>query len=395
MKRVYKLIIVESIIIMSSLCAACSMRYFTTPEMNSLISEIAVKEQEELEYVPELGFSDYLKIKGGIFICWNDMVILDDNVYRIEDGIYKKTNENLCDFFNIMELTENGSYGVRQYHNLIITVNDNKDKFLIYDMDSMKTYSYDMYNAGGIASYTWFVCNGTIYYEVQTDENELERMIVSMDILTGENKKIYSLSERELSNGMNLAYSFMLRRDEAILLPIYNSNTEMVEYRKINSDTNWLVEEKLWETDKYTYLYSMQYNEKGAFLFGEFYRTKGGKDTEIICVRDNGETLISNILSLYGLIMTDEGYYLCGNSKDPYMMAGAKVDDWITVIDSITFYDYEGKMIQQYYLDNQEFRQKGYKLENIIYAGSEMIIFYCNEENGDLQIKHFPLIEKK
>lgn len=395
MKRVYKLIIVESIIIMSSLSAACSMRYSTTPEMNSLISEIAVKEQEELKYVPELGFSDCLKIKGGIFICWNDMVILDDNVYRIEDGIYKKTNENLCDFFNIMELTENGSYGVRQYHNLIITVNDNKDKFLIYDMDSMKTYSYDMYNAGGIASYTWFVCNGAIYYEVQTDENELERMIVSMDILTGENKKIYSLSERELSNDMNLAYSFMLRRDEAILLPIYNSNTEMVEYRKINSDTNWLVEEKLWETNKYTYLYSMQYNEKGAFLFGEFYRTKGGKDTEIICVRDNGETLISNILSLYGLIMTDEGYYLCGNSKDPYMMAGAKVDDWITVIDSITFYDYEGKMIKQYYLDNEEFRQKGYKLENIIYAGSEMIIFYCNEENGDLQIKHFPLIEKK
>lgn len=49
MKRVYRLIIVESIFIMSSLCAACSMRYSTTPEMNSLISEIAVKEQKELE----------------------------------------------------------------------------------------------------------------------------------------------------------------------------------------------------------------------------------------------------------------------------------------------------------------------------------------------------------
>ena len=41
----------------------------------------ADRERASSEYVPELGFADYLKVKGGIYICWNDMVILDDNVF--------------------------------------------------------------------------------------------------------------------------------------------------------------------------------------------------------------------------------------------------------------------------------------------------------------------------
>lgn len=340
-----------------------------------------------LEYVPELAFSDYIKMKGGIFICWNGMIILDEDVYRIEDGTYKKTEENLYDFFNMAELTECGDYGVKQYYNLIITVDNSMDKFLIYDMDSMETYSYEVFDEGSLAGYDWYICNGNIYYEVQAAANELDRMIICMDVLTGKYKKIYSLSEKELSNNMTLAYSFMMRRDESMLIPVYNSNTEMVEYRKINIDSNRLMEEKLWETDKYMYLYSLQYNEKGAFILGEFYRTEGGKETEVICLKDNGDVAPSNILSVYGLIMTDGGYYLCDNSKEPYKMAGARVDDWINIIDCITFYDYEGNMLKRYYLDNEEFREKGYRLKNILYAGDKMMIFYCNEEDGDLQIK--------
>ncbi len=358
------------------------------------LSGCAETEYLNLEYVPELAFSNHYKIKGGIFICWNDMIILDEVVYRIEDGTYKKTNENLCDFFNLTELTECGAYGVKQYYNLIITVDSSLERFLIYDMESMKTYSYEVYDAGSLAGYDWYVCNGNIYYEVQEDVNELDRMIICMDILTGENKKIYSLSEDELSQDMTLAYSFMLRADESMLVPVYNGNTEAVEYRKITIDSNRLVEEKLWETDKYIYLYSLQYNEEGAFILGEFYRTEGGKETEVICLKDDGDIVLSNILSIYGLIMTDEGYYLCDNSREPYMMAETKMDDWITVIDSITFYDYEGEMVKRYYLDSEELGQKGYKLENIIYTGKKIMVFYCNEATGELQIKYLSLSEK-
>ncbi len=355
------------------------------------LSGCAETEYLNLEYVPELAFSNHYKIKEGIFICWNDMIILDEAVYRIEDGTYKKTDENLCDFFNLAELTECGAYGVKQYYNLIITVDNSLKRFLIYDMESMETYSYEVYDAGSLAGYDWYVCNGNIYYEVQEDVNELNRMIICMDILTGENKKIYSLSEDELSQNMTLAYSFMLRADESMLVAVYNGNTEAVNYKKITIGSNRPVEEKLWETDKYMYLYSLQYNEAGAFILGEFYRTEGGKETEVICLKDNGDIALSNILSIYGLLMTDEGYYLCDNSKKSYMMADTKTDDWIAVIDSITFYDYEGEVVKRYYLDSEELRQKGYKLENIIYAGEKIMVFYCNETTGDLQIKYFSL----
>ena len=62
----------------------------------------------------------------------------------------------------------------------------------------------------------------------------------------------------------------------------------------------------MWETDKYVYAYFEQYNEQGVFILGEFYRSEGGKGTEIICLNERGDARLVEILSIYGLIITDK-----------------------------------------------------------------------------------------
>ena len=338
--------------------------------------------------MPELTYSERLTMIGEEYICWKDIIILGDDIYRLDHGVYKKTEESPDDFFGI-EVSH--SYEVKQYNNLIITVDEAEDEFIIYDLDSMDKYNYEIYNKGSIAGYWWYVCNGRIYYEVQEKDNSLDRTIMRMDLFTGESEKIYSLSESELADGMILGYVFMIRKDETIITAVYNENTEMVEYRRIKIDSDQATEEKLWETNKYVYAYFEQYNEQGAFIFGEFYRPEGGKETEIICLNDQGDARQVEILSIYGLIITDKGYFLCDNSKNPYEIVDNMRDrkSLTRIVDSITFYNFEGESIERYYLDNEEFAENDYELENIIYTGEKMIVIYSG--NDDLQIVNVPI----
>ncbi len=116
------------------------------------------------EYVPELAYNERLKIIGEEYICWKDLIILGDDIYRLDHGVYKKTDESPDDFFGI-EVSH--SYEVKQYNNLIITVDEAEDEFIIYDLDSMDKYNYEIYDRGSIAGCWWYVYNGRIYYEVQ------------------------------------------------------------------------------------------------------------------------------------------------------------------------------------------------------------------------------------
>ena len=212
-----------------------------------------------------------------------------------------------------------------------------------------------------------------------------------MDLFTGESEKIYSLSESELADDMILGYVFMIRKDETIIVAVYNKNTEMVEYRKVKMDLDQVTEDKLWETDKYVYAYFEQYNEQGVFIFGEFYRPEGGRGTEIICLNDQGDVRRVEILSIYGLIITDKGYFLCDNSKKPYEIVDSVGDrrSLAQIVDSITFYNFEGEIMERYYINNEEFAGNDYELENIIYTGGEMIVIYSGDES--LQVVHIPI----
>lgn len=194
------------------------------------------------EYVPELAYNERLKIIGEEYICWKDLIILGDDIYRFDHGVYKKTDESPDDFFGI-EVSH--SYEVKQYNNLIITVDEAEDEFIIYDLYSMDRYNYEIYDRGSIAGYWWYVCNGRIYYEVQEKDNWLDRTIMRMDLFTGESEKIYSLSKRELADGMILGYVFVIRKDETIITAVYNENTKMVEYRKIKIDFEQVTEGKI------------------------------------------------------------------------------------------------------------------------------------------------------
>ena len=181
-----------------------------------------------------MSIRDSLKIIEEKYICWEDLIILGDDIYRLDHGVYKKAEESPDDFFGI-EISH--SYGVKQYNNLIITVDETENEFIIYDLNSMDKYSYEIYDKGSIAGYWWYVCNGRIYYEVGEKNNWSDRKIMRMDLFTGESEKLYSLSESELADDMVLGYVFMIRKDETIITGVYNKNTDMVEYRMVKTDS--------------------------------------------------------------------------------------------------------------------------------------------------------------
>lgn len=348
------------------------------------------------KYIPELGFSESLMMKGGNFCCWDNLLIMDNVIYTREKGTYRRTEENLSDLFKTEDLWHR--IDIKQYENFIITINKQEDTFLVYDMDSDQLYNYPTYEYEGEFGPVWYVCDGTIYYMISVDEAETDRMIMGMDVFTGKNKKIYSLSEQELTNQSFLAYAFAIRQDKSILVAVNHMDDWITEFRKINYDDDYqITEKKLWETKEYEYMYTLQYNDYGFFMLGEFPYIINGQGQEVVCMKDNGEVESINILSICGLIITDTGYFLCDNSEEQNLIVGKLGRDdvsLITIVDSITWYDFEGKMIKRYYLDNEKFIKNGYELEKIVYDGNGMRIFYSNKLTGNLQIKYIPIMEE-
>ncbi|MBD5471968.1 MAG: hypothetical protein HDR20_03410 [Lachnospiraceae bacterium] len=221
---------------------------------------------------------------------------------------------------------------------------------------------------------------------VESDIDILDRRLVRMDMATGNNEEIYFPTHLLLAD-------FAMRDDGTIMAEVYNRDTKEMEYTRISIEKDGKIsEKKLWVTDKYLYSYVLQYNKYGFFLLGEYPTVENGEKTETICLKDNGDVQKINILSLYGLIMTDTGYFLCGNSEDESVMED--VNDLISgEFDSIFLYNFDGEIIEKYYLDCEEYSKEGYKLETMIYTDNEILIIYLND-NGDVKFTNLLLNEQ-
>lgn len=338
------------------------------------LSGCARGNEYKLKYVPEIGFNDRVMTVNRNYAYWEGTLLFNESIYKLDNGIYKKED-------SIYSLFEMPIYkDIKQYNNLVIAMAEDMDKFLVYDMNSQTEYVYDIYGQENHLLYTWYVYNGKIYYMVESDINILDRQLVCMDVATGDNKQIYFPTQNERGESLLLS-GFAIREDGAVMAEVYNRDTKETEYRRISIEEEGEVsEKKLWATDQYLYAYDLQYNEYGFFLLGEFPNAQNEK-TEVVCIKDNGDVQKVNILSIFGLIMTDTGYFLCGNSENEHRIDDVS-DLFSNKIDSIFFYNFDGEIVKRYYLDCEEYYEEGYQMETIIDTGSEMMVVYLNDNEG-------------
>lgn len=329
-----------------------------------------ISQNRESGYISELGYCEGMTFHVQNYICWNGMLIFDDSIYYMDNGIYKKSDETISELFGLS--TENLVYKMKQCDQYIVMLDKSGGDFLIYDMDSKKAFRHSAY-CDSVISDIWYVCNGRIYYMA----NET---LVSMDLVTGDNKKLYSLSDKEMSDDCILSDAFSIRGDESVIIAVYHIDTGTSEFKRIEFDADWSVSETtIGKISGYEYVYTLQYNSHGLFLLQEPYDKKKG--SEILCFKDNGEMERINIPSLYGLLLSDKGYILCNNAEK-----AVKDRKSMEVIESLAFYGFNGNLLGQCSLPDTDRLDQEYTIEGIIYHDNQITALYVQKDTDELYI---------
>ena len=90
-------------------------------------------------------------------------------------------------------------------------------------------------------------------------------------------------------------------------------------------------------------------------------------------------------------MIVDEGYFMW----DSQMVSGKETLEILgwhrmteaeNVVDSISYYDFQGNKLKTWQLIDDEMLKAGYHLEYITYDSGEITAFYANEKLDDLYI---------
>ncbi len=324
-----------------------------------------------VNYILETGYHMGIKniyTKPYIYACWEDVLILGDNIYRRENGIYEKTSEQLGDWLNA-ENDLDSYYQFRQWKNLLIAENI-KNEIIVFDMETKQLEKYPF------TGYAQHIYQGKLYYR------EFGTGVLCMDVSSGERKVIY-----ECGGGGDL----MIRDNGDIIINTgNNTDSKTWEFWRLRYDEfDRLTAEKIWETDEYKFINMYEYNKSGLFMLGESIY---GPDTEFICLKDNGEKETVNIPFYEGLIIGEEGYFLWDsqiiseNEKTNILTSYDRNKEAAAIVDSVSYYDFHGKKLGTWRIIKDEMLEAGYRLACMLYHNGEILAFYVNENSEDLYI---------
>ncbi len=320
-----------------------------------LNSVLAVEKNDIGLYSPNLMFEEFqISFISGRgyevgYICWDDLLVVTDNVYKKVNGEYLReeisAKEMLQNWFGF------STYQIEQYKNYLITFDNDRLNFYIYDMESNKLSIYPGANNDTIG-FSWQVYNGLIYYMSN-------KTIYCMDILTGENQSVYKY-------GMN-ATQFLIRKDGSMVLEIYESDIR--EYKLLQFDEQGrLSVNNIFRTDEYRHDWWHEFNEYGLFITGTFFYSQGLILDEAVVLRENGG---KEVLPLGIQFISEDGYFMWEDSGNREVLL---------------YYDFEGNMKDTYAIIDENKIGKGYYLEAVIWGDGEIYAFYCNEINGRLWV---------
>lgn len=312
------------------------------------------------------------------FVCWQDMLIIGNTVYRREDGIYRQTEESLQDRLNLEDDLD--FYSFNLWENLLVVYEERNNRVRVFNSDFEQLVSYT------IDGYIECTFQGKIYYR-----NPDMKGIFCMDLLSKEVEVIY--------DGEGASY-FMVRDNGDMMLAVINEIEKdgriwrIWEYWLFSYDEQGeLKADKIWETDKYNYMEMREFNNRGLFLFGQYY--SAGSDG--LCLKDNGEIEEMRETNRWPDIIAEEGYFWCDSQIIAEEEKETVLGSWswgrlgeaeiaVTVIDSISYYDFQDNKLGTWQLIDDEILEIGYRLAAIVYSNGEIIAFYENEKVADLYI---------
>lgn len=313
------------------------------------------------------------------FVCWQDMLIIGNTVYRREDGIYRQTEESLQDRLHLEDDLD--IYSFKLWENLLVVYESRNNRVSVFNSDFEQLVSYT------IDGYIECTFQGKIYYR----DPDMQGLFC-MDLLSEEVEVIYE--------GAGASY-FMVRDNGDIMLAVINEiKTDwriwrIWEYWLFSHDEQGeLKADKIWETDKYNYMEIREFNDRGLFLLGQGY---SARSDDGLCLKDNGEIEEMGEMNRWPDIIVEEGYFRCDSQIIAEEEKEAVLGSWSwgqpgeaeiaeTVINSISYYDFQANKLGTWQLIDDEMLEIGYRLAEIVYSKGEVIAFYENEELGDLYI---------
>ncbi|MDE6641086.1 MAG: hypothetical protein K2K63_11215 [Acetatifactor sp.] len=328
----------------------------------------------EVPYIPELGYHESLRIRAILptdYVCWKDLLMIGNKVYRRKNGIYERTEERPQDWFDI-EDDDLDSYQLKQYENLLIAQDQANSKIIVYDMDTSGQIT-----EFSLESLFWRVYKGKVYYR------KMDEGIFRMDPLSGENELIYACD-----GGSDL----MIRDNGDLMLMKRGSlDPNIIEFWLLSCDKQGnLSAEKILETDDYDYAAQLEFNHYGLFIRDKNFDYGGS----YFCLKDNGK--VEAVASAKGVwageIIIDDGYFLWDSQllaeeeKQEILFSRDQCEKAATVVDSITYYDFQGNEQGTWRLIDDEMLDAGYRLVHIVYGNGAIFAFYENEELDDLYI---------
>ncbi|MDE5589720.1 MAG: hypothetical protein K2J60_11380 [Acetatifactor sp.] len=330
----------------------------------------------EVPYIPELGYHESLRIRAILptdYVCWKDLLVIGNKVYRRKNGIYERTEERPQDWFDI-EDDDLDSYKLKQYENLLIAQDEANSKIIVYDMDTSRQIS-----EYSLEAFFWRVYKDKIYYRTW-DEG-----IFRMDPLSGESELIYACD----------GGSDLMIRDNGDMLIMKGDRmvSDEMEFWLLSHDEQGdLSAKKIWETDEY--METAEFIDRGLFILGEYNYDCGGG---FLCLKDNGEVemvVIEKGSAWARSIITEEGYFLWDSQLLSEEEKQEILFSWdrdqrekaVTVVDSISYYDFQGNEQGIWRLIDDEMLEAGYRLVHIVYGNGAIFAFYENEELDDLYI---------
>lgn len=333
------------------------------------------KEDMEVPYIPELNYHQSMRICASTptaYACWKDLLIIGAKVYRRKNGIYLRTGERLEDWFQIEDDID--SYQLKQDENLLIAQDQVKGKIVVYDMDTSKQISEYSFE-----SLLWQVYKGKIYYVKRSGG------IFEMDPFNGESEMVHAFD----GGGV-----LMIRDNGDMALTKRNeTDSDIIEcWMLCHDEQGELSAKKVWETDD-KYLWMLEFNNRGQFLCREYYDE--GPQSGYNCLNVDGkieEIMIEEWVGLKGLMIVEEGYFLWDSQrlseKEKVEVLGNfdRSEEVASVVDSISYYDFQGNRLKTWQLIEDEMLEAGYRLVQIVYGNSGIFAFYENEEIEDLYI---------
>lgn len=339
-----------------------------------------------LEEIPELSYCSVSQLNtGDNYICYRDILILGNTIYRREEEKYVRQDTTLNAVFGIEDELE--AVDCRQCENLIAAVSEDDTSFYIYDMDTWSQYCCYRVDKDMKIGPFWYIYNRSIYYSEWDKKYQKERTLIKISLLDGAKEEIYRPANGRWEECIFGA--FAIRDDGTLLYEIYNKAERCMEYWIAKKDGNgeW-GEKKIWENKSWEFDYVLSFNQYGLVMLGT---SNISSDNEIIVIRDNGEIgrLDENII--YGrYLFTGNGYFSSNLAKLEHMpWDDDSVElEWKTryLADSISFYNYEGEMIYNYPMIDKKLLEQGYYLKKLIWHDGNLTGFYVQSDTDELYI---------